>query len=93
VLSCATTLTSVHCAFQAMDFLFPLFLQLLFFGNQPQNLRQNKTTSVLLTQVLATVNFTKGRDSLNLSILRESMAHHISKNIKFMKIQPSYQKI
>jgi len=75
-------LMSVHCAFQAMDLLFPPFLKLLIFGNQPQNLRQNETTSVLLTQVLAMVNFTKGRDSLNLSILCESMDHPISKNIK-----------
>jgi len=47
----------------------------------------------LLTQVFAMVNFMKVRDSLILDILSEIMAHAISKNIKFIQIRPSYQKL
>jgi len=46
-----------------------------------------------LTQVLAKVNFSKVKDSLILDILSEKMTHSISKNIKFIQIRPSYQKL
>jgi len=47
----------------------------------------------LLTEVFATVNIWKVRDNLNLSVLSGRMAHAISKNIKFVQIRPSYQKL